>query len=311
MPIPTYDTLMLPVLKHCGEKVWLMRDLVSRIADDYQLTPEEREVTIPSGASTIISNRVHWAKTYLKQAGLVSQPKRAYVEITQRGRDVLGKNPAKIDAELLAQFEEFKSFQTRTKHNGGPVPGIEPAPPVGPSSTPEEQIATASKTLDEALRDALLARILEASPLFFEKLIVDLLLRMGYGGTREGAGERLGQSGDGGVDGVIYEDRLGLDRVYLQAKRYAPDNKIGSSIVQGFIGALVGKGASKGVLITTSSFSSVAEDAAKNAGNMRLVLINGQALTDLMIRFNVGVRVAQTIEVKRIDLDYFEDMDTE
>jgi restriction system protein len=310
MPIPTFDSLMLPVLRHCEEKGWIMRDLIARIADDLALSQEERELRIPSGTATIIANRVGWVKTYLKQAGLLTQPKRAFVEITQRGRDVLSMNPEKIDVPLLEQFEEFRAFQNRTKHSGGAATGTAGVSP-GPSSTPEEQIAAASKTLDEALRDALLARILEASPAFFEKLIVDLLLTMGYGGARDDAGEQLGRTGDGGVDGVINEDRLGLDRVYLQAKRYAPGNTVGSSTVQAFVGALVGRSASKGVLITTSTFSSAAKDAAKQSGAARLVLIDGEALTDLMIRFNVGVRVAQMVEVKRVDMDYFEEGDTE
>ncbi len=249
-------------------------------------------------------------KTYLKQAGLLTQPKRGVVEITQRGREVLSKNPEKIDVALLEQFEEFRAFLNKTKHDSG-SPNATNVPPVALSSTPEEQIATASKTLDQALRDALLARILEGSPAFFEKLIVDLLLKMGYGGAREDAGEQLGKTGDGGIDGVINEDQLGLDRVYLQAKRYQPGNTIGISTVQAFIGALIGRGASKGVLITTSTFSTAGQNAAKQSGSARLVLIDGEALTDLMIRFNVGVRVAQTVEVKRVDMDYFEEAETD
>jgi restriction system protein len=181
----------------------------------------------------------------------------------------------------------------------------------GPSSTPEEQITSASLALNEALRDALLARILGETPTFFEKLIVDLLMAMGYGGSRNDAGERLGGTGDGGVDGVIREDQLGLDRIYLQAKRYQPGNTVGSETVQAFIGALVGRGAQKGVLITTSSFSKAAINAANQLGHLRLVLIDGEELTNMLIRFNVGVRVARTVEIKRVDLDYFEDAESE
>jgi restriction system protein len=172
-------------------------------------------------------------------------------------------------------------------------------------------LEAASRALNEALRDALLARVLETSPASFEKLIVDLLLAMGYGGSRVDAGEQLGRTGDGGVDGVIREDRLGLDRVYLQAKRYKPGNSVGSEAVQAFIGALVGRGSQKGVLITTSNFTKGAIEAANQTGGLRLVLIDGEALTRLMIQFNVAVRVARTVEVKRIDLDYFEDIETE
>jgi restriction system protein len=264
VPIPTYDALMLPVLRHSAEKAWLMRDLIVQIADDLGLSQDEREQEVPSGGTPIIASRVHWAKTFLKQAGLVEQPKRAMVQITPRGRELLRKNPAKIDSKLLQQFDDFRNFLTRTKSTSestlGPTPVVEAT--VAPSSTPDEQIAAASRTLDESLRDALLARILEASPSFFEKMIIDLLLKMGYGGSRTEAGEKLGGTGDGGVDGVINEDRLGLDRVYLQAKRYKPGNTVGSETVQAFIGALVGRGAQKGVLITTSTFSKAALSAA-------------------------------------------------
>lgn len=318
MTIPTYDLLMLPVLRHCAETTWQMRDLIRRIADDLGLSEEERAAQIPSGSTTIIASRVHWAKTYLKQAGLLEQPKRGVVQITQRGRDVLASNPTKIDTGLLEIYPEFQSFVRRTKSTSGPATEdltmVGPAPEsssIQPSETPEEQITTASKTLNEALRDALLARILEASPTFFEQLIIDLLLRMGYGGSSADAGEHLGRTGDGGVDGVIREDHLGLDRVYLQAKRFQPGNTVGSEMVQAFIGALIGKGAQKGVLITTSTFSKAALNVATQTGSLRLVLLDGYALTNLMVRFNVGVRISQTIDIKRVDLDYFEDSEPE
>ncbi|WP_158744130.1 restriction endonuclease [Acidisphaera sp. L21] len=320
MPIPTYDVLMLPVLRLCAEKLWVMRDLVARVADDLGLSQSEREQMIPSGSMTIATSRVHWAKTYLKQAGLVEQPTRAHVQISARGREVLARNPSKIDSALLQGFEEFRDFLSRTKSEDTPlaitaIPAVLPTPAVAPvaetTNTPEEQIATASLTLNESLRDALLARVLEGNPTFFEKLIVDLLLAMGYGGSRSDAGEQLGGTGDGGVDGVIREDQLGLDRVYLQAKRYQPGNTVGSEAVQAFMGALVSKGAQKGVLITTSTFSKAAIQVAGQSGHLRLVLINGDELTKLMVRFGVGVRVTRTVEIKRIDLDYFEDAEPE
>jgi len=274
---------------------------------------------VPSGTMTVITSRVHWAKTYLKQAGLVEQPKRAHVKISARGQEVLARNPTKIDSALLQQFDQFRDFLTRTKSEDASSARTElTAPTLAPVSattetanTPEERIASASLTLHESLRDALLARVLEANPTFFEKLIVDLLLAMGYGGSRADAGEQLGGTGDGGVDGVIREDQLGLDRVYLQAKRYQPGNTVGSEAVQAFMGALVGKGAQKGVLITTSTFSKTAITVAKQSGHLRLVLIDGDELTRLMIRFNVGVRVARTVDIKRIDLDYFDNSELE
>ncbi len=310
MAIPTYDTLMLPVLRLSDERAWSMRDMIGRISDDLGLTERERTETIPSGTKSLIANRVHWAKTYLKQAGLVEQPHRGMVQISAAGKKVLATNPEKIDGQFLRQFPEFMSFLSRTKSPNGAADTATP-PPAAPSSTPEEQISAASLALDEALRDALLARVLEAPPAFFERLIVDLLLAMGYGGSRADAGEHLGGTGDGGVDGVIREDQLGLDRVYLQAKRYQPGNTIGSEAVQAFIGALIGKGAQKGVFITTSSFSRQALAAASQSGTLRLVLIDGAELTRLMVRFNVGVRVARAVEIKRVDLDYFDETETE
>ena len=293
-----------------------MRELVERIADDLKLTDAEREQEIPSGGTRRIANRVHWAKTYLKQAGLLEQPKRAVVQISPRGREVLNSSPEKIDPELLRRFPEFNAFLARTKSHETRPPELSAqsrytAPELPLPSTPEEQLEAASAALHESLRDALLARILEASPTSFEKMIIDLLLAMGYGGSRADAGEQLGRTGDGGVDGFIREDRLGLDRVYLQAKRYKPGNPVDSPTVQGFVGALVGRGAQKGVLITTSTFTRHALEAAKQAGALRLVLIDGDTLTNLMIQFNVGVRVANSIEIKRVDLDYFGDLDTE
>lgn len=235
------------------------------------------------------------------------------MQITGRGRQVLESGPARIDNAFLLKFDEFRAFQKRTRPNGSGLFEAAPATiaSVVAASTPEEQIAEASQSLDAAVRDALLARVLEGSPAFFEKLILDLLLAMGYGGSRADAGEQLGGTGDGGVDGVIREDQLGLDRIYLQAKRYQPGNTVGSGAVQAFIGALVGQGAQKGVLITTSSFTKAALDAAQASGSLRLVLLDGDALTKLMIRFNVGVRIARTVEIKRVDLDYFEDLETE
>jgi restriction system protein len=286
-------------------------------ADDLGLTEAERSEEIPSGGTTVISSRVHWAKTYLKQAGLLEQPKRAYVQASQRGGELLAGNPPRIDLAMLQQFGEFRAFLGRTKSDGAAAPSSTPLPVASrpvvaqPSTTPEEQIEIAYRTLDESLRDALLTRILESTPSFFERMIIDLLLAMGYGSAIDGAGERLGGTGDGGVDGVIREDQLGLDRVYLQAKRYQPGNTVGSGAVQAFIGALMGKGAQKGVLITTSTFTQAAMTAASQLNSLRIVLIDGEELTRLLTRFNVGVRMARTIAIKRVDLDCFEVAETE
>jgi restriction system protein len=271
MTIPTYDTLMLPVLRLAAQQTWAMRDLISRVSDDLSLTPAERDQMLPGGTGTVIGSRVGWAKTYLKKAGLVEQPQRSQVRITQRGRSVLAKPPERIDIPFLLQFPEFRAFKEKTaaaETHGGETPKTDAA---APSATPEEQIAAASTALTEALRDALLARLLEAKAAFFEKVVRDLLQKMGYG---EPTGHR-GGSGDGGIDGMIRQDQLGLDQVYLQAKRYKPGNVVGPEVVQAFIGALVNQGAQKGVLMTTSSFSAQARTTAKQSGNLRLVLIDG------------------------------------
>jgi restriction system protein len=313
VPTPTFDTLTLPVLRLASEKTWAMKDLVVRVADVMGVSQEDRERLLPSGGMTVMTNRVHWARTYLKQAGLVESPRRGQVQITDAGREVLSRNPPKIDVSFLEQFPEFRAFQSRTKSGDGVIPtagatvtAAEKAASLPDTATPDEQLSSASSVLNEALREALLSRVIEGTPAFFEKTIVDLLLAMGYGGSQADAGQQLGGTGDGGVDGVIREDRLGLDRVYLQAKRYQRGNVVGAEAVRAFMGALVGKGAQKGVFITTSSFSSAASNAGSQSGHLRLVLIDGEELTRLMIRFNVGVRTTRTIEIKDVDLAYFE-----
>jgi restriction system protein len=211
-------------LRRRAEKAWNVRDLIARIADDLHLTPAERDQEIPSGGTKLIANRVHCAKTYLKKAGLLEQPTRATVLITQRGREVLNGNPDSIGVQSLLRFPEMQASSISPNCQRSRLSIKVSEPPAILASTPEEQLEVASGALNEAVRDALLTRILEASSASFERLIIDLLLKMGYGGSRADAGEHLGRSGDGAVEGVIREDRLGLDRVYLQAKRYKPDN---------------------------------------------------------------------------------------
>jgi restriction system protein len=322
MTIPSYEALMLPILNLVEQKQYSMRELIERVETDLGLSEDERSALIPSGKISVIASRTHWAKTYLKQAGLVSQPSRGYVQITPLGRSVLADAPDHIDGTYLRRFEAFREFLARAKTKTETlVPisaqnhddrlstidtGAASAGPFTSASTPDEQIDAALITLNETLREALMDRILAVSPTFFEQLIIDLLLAMGYGGSRYEAGERLGKSGDGGIDGIIREDLLGLDRIYLQAKRYQPGNSVDGESVRAFLGALISQGAQKGVFITTSSFTKQALRVAEQAGALRLILIDGVELTRLMIRFNVGVRVVQQIELKRIDLGYFD-----
>lgn len=285
-----------------------MRECIRRLAGEFHLSAEEREQLLPSGKQATFDNRVHWARTYMVQAAMLEPTKRGHVRASQRGLDILAKNPAKIDTDLLLGFEEFRAFRARRKSETDTPTNVET--PVGPlrtsTSTPEELVAAAYTEITDQLRSTLLQRICEGTPEFFERLIIDLLIAMGYGGSRAEAGQRVGRSGDGGIDGIINEDRLGLDIVYLQAKRYAPGNVIGVEKVREFAGSLVERGASKGVFVTTSHFAAGAKTYVDRIPQ-RLVLIDGAELTKLMVRFGVGVRVDQTIEFKKLDLDYFEE----
>jgi len=249
---------------------------------------------------------VHWAATYLVQSGLLLRPRRGVLQITERGRAVLAENPARIDNELLLRFEEFRAFRSRShgdRRSEPQKPAIQLLEETVTQS-PEERIEVAFDELDIALRAELLDRIRAAPPAFFERLIVDLMLKMGYGAG--GGGKRVGGPNDEGIDGVITEDALGLDTVYLQAKRYAADTTIGIKDIQAFIGALVGHGASKGVFVTTSQFSNQAKEFARRAPHQRVILIDGNELSRLLVRYGVGVRTARTIDLRRIDENYFE-----
>ncbi|MEQ8600578.1 MAG: restriction endonuclease [Devosia sp.] len=303
--IPDYQTLMLPVLRFAAEGETRVADVADRIANDLGLTAEEREQMLPSGRQRLLHNRIHWAKFYMSKAGLIASPARGRFVATEKGRALLAATPDKIDVALLMREPQFREFY-RNEQSSSDVDGesIEPVRTAPASTTPEEQIDAAHASLTGALRDELLERILENSPAFFEQLIVDLLVAMGYGGSHKNAAAQLGRSGDGGVDGIINEDRLGLDRIYVQAKRYAPANQVGRPDVNGFVGSLVGLGASKGVFVTTSTFSQPARDYVKHLAQ-RIILIDGRELGDLMIEHQVGVRGYRTVEFKRLDEDFF------
>lgn len=305
MAIPDYQTLMLPVLRLAAGGETDIRHCTEAIAKDFGLSPEDLQLLLPSGKQTVFSNRTHWAKTYLVKAGLLRMTTRGRFVATQRGIDVLAETPSRIDNALLDRFAEFQAFRGRSSAksgNGeskpsGPVSAVE-------QSTPEERIESAYAEISAELRGLLLDRIVAAPPAFFEALIIDLMIAMGYGGSAPEAGQRLGRSGDGGVDGLINEDVLGLDSIYLQAKRYAPGNAIGVEKVREFAGSLVERGANKGVFVTTSHFAQGAVAYADRIPQ-RLILIDGETLTRLMLRHNVGVRTTQVIELKKLDLDYF------
>jgi restriction system protein len=287
-----------------------MNESVAFMAAYFRLSPEELAEQIPSGKQTLLANRLNWVRTYLDKAGALRRTKRGHFAITDRGHTLLAQNPDRIDARVLRQFPEFVAFQSprgeRVDDKAAPD-APQPLPDLS-ARTPEETLQASAEAIFEALRGQLLDRIRELSPSFFERLVVDLIVSMGYGGSRDSVVQRLGKSGDEGIDGVVNEDPLGLDVVYIQAKRYAADNSIGRERIQQFAGALVGQGASKGVFVTTSFFSRGAFEYAQRVPQ-RIILIDGAELTRLMIRYGVGVRTERTIELRRIDLDYFEDVD--
>jgi restriction system protein len=304
MPIPDYQSLMLPVLTMSaqgGER--RVGDIVETIADRFGLTAEERTEMLPSGRQRVLHNRIHWAKFYLTKAGLINSPSRGRFIVSDEGRRFLANSPSQISLKDLLKIEKFKEFYLNGSTLTEQVSETDSAKSEA-ISTPEERIEAASQEIKNTLRRDLLERIGMNSPAFFEQLIVDLLVAMGYGGTHKNAAKQLGRSGDGGVDGVINEDRLGLDRVYIQAKRYTEGSAIGRPDVQGFVGSLVGLGATKGVFVTTSTFSSGAREFVKHL-SQRVILIDGHTLAELMIEHGVGVRTSQTILLSRLDEDFF------
>ena len=303
MAIPDYQSLMLPVLELASKGETSVPNAEAEIATRFGLSDDEREQLLPSGKQRVLSNRIHWAKFYLTRAGLLENPKRGRFIITTAGQQVLAKPPAQLDTQFLLTIPVFREFYRGEEAETVISPEGEFKPP---PTTPEETVEAAYNAAQAALRADLLERTLQNSPSFFERVIVDLLVAMGYGGSHRNASEQLGKSGDGGVDGVINEDVLGLDRVYVQAKRYAPGNAVGRPEIQAFTGSLVGLGASKGVFVTTSTFSTQAIEFASKIPQ-RVVLIDGKRLTELMIEHTVGVRSSRVLEFKRVDEDFFSD----
>lgn len=310
MPIPNYEEAMVPVLRVLvASSPRQRRDITSAVADLLQLPESERQKLLPSGKTPVIRSRVGWALSYLKQAKLVESPKRGIYQITDRGRDALAKRPDGIDVEYLEQFPEFREFQTRTRDTNpdADLPGRaspEAVPQGKRVQSPEEALESAYSQLRATLQAELLDAVKSASPSFFEDLVVDLLVQMGYGGSRPEAARAVGKTGDGGIDGVIDEDRLGLDVIYIQAKRW--DATVGRPEIQKFAGALQGQRAKKGIFITTSAFSRDAEDYAQRIDS-RIVLIDGARLASLMFDFSVGVNARTAYTVKQMDSDYFDE----
>jgi restriction system protein len=300
MAIPDYQSMMLPLLRFMGDgKEHSLRESIDALADKFSLSDEERRHMLPSGQQTTFDNRVGWSRTYMKKAGLLESTRRGYFKITGRGMDVLRQNPPNIDVQFLKRFSEFLEFQTahRNKIESANGQDVTDEP-----QTPEEEIEVAYQKVRQGLATELLQTIKTLSPAFFERLVIDLLVKMGYGGTRTDAGEAIGRSGDGGIDGIIKEDRLGLDAVYIQAKRW--EGSVGRPDIQKFAGALQGQRARKGIFITTSTFTQEADEYVSRIDS-KIVLIDGVRLAQLMIDYNVGVASTALYELKRVDSDYF------
>ena len=302
MPVPDYQSIMLPLLQiHQDQNEHHIRSSIENLALRFKLTGEDRKEILPSGLEPIFDNRVHWAKTYLKKAGLLDNTKRGYSKITKRGLDVLKSKPKLINNAFLKQYPEFLQFQNIKKAEQEVPIVVEDF-----NVTPEELLENAFSKLNTSLASDLIEKVVGMSWQFFERLVVELLVKMGYGGSIQDAGKAMQKSGDEGIDGTIKEDRLGLDIIYIQAKKWKPGNVVGRPEIQKFVGALAGQGAKKGVFITTSSFTKDALDYAPRK-ETKIVLIDGAQLTQFMIHYDLGVSTQSLYHVKKLDIDYFEE----
>jgi restriction system protein len=301
--IPDYQSLMLPLLKLISDRQeHKYRDIIEDLASEFGVTDEDRKELLASGNQFVFDNRVGWAKTYLKKAGLLESPRRAIFVITELGFETLASNPDRIDARYLRRFPSFLDFQNPLRHDND-IEEENLSNRIN-EQTPEESLDAAYQRIRRSLASDLLSRVLDLSSSAFERLVVELLVKMGYGGSIKDAGKAIGKSGDEGIDGTIKEDRLGLDVIYIQAKRWKPGNVVGRPEIQKFVGALAGQGAKKGIFITTSGFSKDALDYTPR-NETKIVLIDGEQLAQLMIDYTLGCAALQIYEVKRLDSDYF------
>jgi len=278
-----------------------MKEVKERVAVTMSITDEDRKDLLPSGKQSIYDNRLGWTRTYLKKAGLIDSPARALFVITDEGKKVLSENPAVINDAFLKRYESFREFMNPDSGDGPDVNG-------GVSEeTPQDKLDNAFKLIQSKLADDLMSEIMKQSPAFFEELVVNLLKSMGYGGAVQEAGMVIGKSGDEGIDGIIREDKLGFNLIYIQAKRWEIDKTIGRPEIQRFVGALAGQGATKGLFITTGRFSKEALDYAKKQHTTKVILVDGSMLTSLMIDHNLGVSTESVYQIKRVDMDFFSD----
>jgi len=304
MAVPDYQTLMRPLLEYLQHGEVRVRDLIDPIADQFHLSEAERNAKIPSGKQGLLYNRIHWAKTYLNKAGLISSSKRGFASITPRSLKAL-QTASHIDNEYLAQFKDYQDFRERKNLHKEKTSIPEKAK--SEELDPEESLYEAYQSLKETISSDLLSRLIASSPDFFEKAIVTLLVEMGYGGTQEDAIRKIGQTGDNGVDGVIDQDFLGVDQIYVQAKRYKDTNTVGAGDIRDFFGALNYHNAQKGIFITSSRFTKSAKETAEKLGT-NIVLIDGAKLVELMLRFNVGCSEKEALSIKEVDDDFFDEL---
>jgi restriction system protein len=301
MTIPDFQTIMLPLLQFASDREeHSIHEAVESLAIHFSLADEEKSKLLPSGQQPIFYNRVGWARTYLKKARLIDDPRRGYFRVTNRGKEVLQRNPDRIDMGYLQEFPEYIEFRETTRAPTDMTPVGEDLDEL----TPEEALEEAYQKIREDLSDKVLKAVINSSPGFFEKLVVELLVKMGYGGSRRDAARAVGGSGDEGIDGIIDEDRLGLDTIYIQAKKWKENSAVGRPEIHKFVGALQGQRAKKGIFITTTRFTDDAKSYASNI-EIKVVLIDGKRLANLMIDHNVGVSQQTTYEIKSLDSDYF------
>jgi len=307
MAVPDYQSVMLPLLEYAASRNNELStgDAADALAVSLGLSEEDLKQMLPSGISPTFINRVGWAATYMKKAGLLEATRRGFYRITQRGLDLLKKKPKKIDVKLLTQYPEFQEFQHLRGTRSGDKTKDADKPLDFASTTPSEALEKAYESLRNDLADELIKKLKQTNPTFFERIVVELLVKMGYGGSRADAGKAIGRSGDGGIDGIIKEDKLGLDVVYIQAKRW-DTNSVGRPDVMQFAGALQAQKANKGIFITTSKFTEEARNYVAQIGS-KIVLIDGERLAQLMIDNNVGVSTISLYPVKKLDLDYFDE----
>lgn len=302
MPIPTYEQMLRPILAMAESGQISRKTVVGPLADQFHLDAAERESRTPSGTDTYIRNRSGWAMTFLTKGGLIEKVAPRTYAITARGREFLKRYPNGFTARDLQQLPGWADAWST-----GDAEARAPATHEAEASTPQESLEVAVKTINAELKSRLLTAILDQTPLFFEQLVLDVLVKMGYGGSRTDAAEHLGRSNDEGVDGRINQDSLGLDQIVVQAKRYAPNRPIDRATVQAFVGSMTGQGVTKGIFITTSSFNANAREFVQRGSHTKVVLIDGDALLNFMLEHEVGVRAKSTIKVLELDQNYFDD----